>query len=80
MCITHLHQVACWGDTHFTVRKQASQGRTTTQINPLDEDGRVQEIARMLAGETVDDMAMTHARKMLKRAAHRERETAVARK
>jgi len=80
MCITHLHQVACWGDTHFTVRKQARRGRTITQINPLDENGRVQEIARMLAGETVDDMAITHAREILKRAAHGECQATVARK
>ena len=80
MCITHLHQVACWGDTHFTVRKQARRGRTITQINPLDKNGRVREIARMLAGETVDDMAITHAREILKRAAHGECQATVARK
>jgi DNA repair protein RecN (Recombination protein N) len=68
LCITHLHQVACWGHTHFTVHKESSRGRTVTQINHLDQDGRVQEIARMLAGETVDDMAVTHAREILRRA------------
>jgi len=67
LCITHLHQVACWGHTHFTVHKESSRGRTVTQINHLDQDGRVQEIARMLAGETVDDMAVTHAREILRR-------------
>ena len=67
LCITHLHQVACWGHTHFTVHKESSRGRTVTQINHLDQNGRVQEIARMLAGETVDDMAVTHAREILRR-------------
>jgi DNA repair protein RecN (Recombination protein N) len=67
LCITHLHQVACWGHTHFTVHKESSRGRTVTQVNHLDENGRVQEIARMLAGETVDDMALTHAREILRR-------------
>ncbi|MDP7238159.1 MAG: DNA repair protein RecN, partial [Candidatus Latescibacteria bacterium] len=47
LCITHLHQVACWGHTHFTVHKESSRGRTVTQINHLDQNGRVQEIARM---------------------------------
>lgn len=69
LCITHLHQVACWGRTHFTVHKKSSRGRTTTQVNHLDDDGRVQEIARMLAGETVDEMAVTHAREILRRTA-----------
>lgn len=80
LCITHLHQVACWGDRHYTVTKQAAQGRTVTQIDPLDEDGRVREIARMLAGETIDDLAVTHAREMLRRAAQIGVETSGAKK
>lgn len=66
-CITHLHQVACCGRTHFTVQKQSTKGRSVTLVDQLDEDGRVQEIARMLAGETVDAMALNHAREMLRR-------------
>ncbi len=69
LCITHLHQVACWGRTHFTVHKQSTRGRSVTLVDHLDEDGRVQEIARMLAGETVDAMALSHAREMLRRTA-----------
>ena len=69
LCITHLHQVACWGRTHFTVHKQSARGRSVTLVDQLDEDGRVREIARMLAGETVDAMALSHAREMLRRAA-----------
>ena len=69
LCITHLHQVACWGCTHFTVHKQSTRGKSVTLVDHLDEDGRVQEIARMLAGETVDTMALTHAREMLRRTA-----------
>ena len=68
LCITHLHQVACWGRTHFTVHKQSARGRSVTLVDHLDEDGRVREIARMLAGETVDAMALSHAREMLRRA------------
>ncbi|MDE2825076.1 MAG: DNA repair protein RecN [Gemmatimonadota bacterium] len=69
LCITHLHQVACWGRTHFTVHKQSARGRSVTLVDHLDEDGRVKEIARMLAGETVDTMALSHAREMLRRTA-----------
>ena len=69
LCITHLHQVACWGRTHFTVHKQSARGRSVTLVDHLDENGRVREIARMLAGETVDDMALSHAREMLRRTA-----------
>ena len=69
LCITHLHQVACWGRTHFTVHKQSARGRSVTLVDHLDEDGRVREIARMLAGETVDAMALSHAREMLRRTA-----------
>lgn len=69
LCITHLHQVACWGRTHFTVHKQSAQGRSVTLVDHLDEAGRVREIARMLAGETVDAMALSHAREMLRRTA-----------
>lgn len=80
LCITHLHQVACWGDTHFTVSKRSSGKRTVTRITPLDEDGRVQEIARMLAGETVDEMALIHAREILRRASGVCEESALAKK
>ncbi len=69
LCITHLHQVACWGRTHFTVHKQSARGRSVTMVDHLDEDGRIQEIARMLAGEKVDAMALSHAREMLRRTA-----------
>ena len=77
LCVTHLHQVACWGNAHLTVVKKALRGRTVTEIKQLDADGRVQEIARMLAGETVDDLAMTHAREMLRRAAKNQLEPPV---
>ncbi len=71
LCITHLHQVACWGRTHFTVHKRSAPGSSATLVDHLDEDGRVREIARMLAGETVDAIALSHAREMLRRTAAR---------
>lgn len=80
LCITHLHQVACWGDTHYIVQKRSTRGRTVTRVERLDDEGRVQEIARMLAGEKVDELAVMHAREILRRASIAGEELAVAKK
>jgi DNA repair protein RecN (Recombination protein N) len=47
ICITHLPQIAKFGDNHFRITKNVSQGRTITSINPLNEKDRIKEIARM---------------------------------
>lgn len=80
LCITHLHQVACWGDAQFIVRKRSARGRTVTRVERLDDEGRVREIARMIAGEKVDDLAVMHAREMLRRASLASDEPALAKK
>jgi DNA repair protein RecN (Recombination protein N) len=46
--VTHLPQIAGYGDAHFRVKKQTDDGRTVTSVLPLDESGRVQELAAML--------------------------------
>jgi DNA repair protein RecN (Recombination protein N) len=48
ICITHLPQLAGYGDAHFRVEKGASEGRTLTHVQPLDDRARVQELAQML--------------------------------
>ncbi len=48
ICITHLPQLAGYGDTHFRVEKGAAEGRTLTHVQALDEKARVQELAQML--------------------------------
>ncbi len=48
LCITHLPQLAAFGDTHFRVYKVPADGRTVTRVEPLDEEGRLQELATML--------------------------------
>lgn len=63
-CVTHLPQVAAWGDQHLVVRKTVADGRTVTVVEPLDEAGRITELARLLAGEQIGDSALTHARAM----------------
>lgn len=65
LCITHLPQVAAMSDHELLITKAVSHGRTKTQVTPLDQEARVQEIARMLAGEKVTTLAVEHASEML---------------
>ncbi|MBF0118307.1 MAG: DNA repair protein RecN [Desulfobacterales bacterium] len=65
ICITHLAQIAKFGDNHFKISKRVSDGRTTTSITPLDESERVKEIARMLGGIKITQTTIEHAREML---------------
>lgn len=67
VCITHLPQIACFGDTHFVVRKQVEGDRTKTRIDPLSQSERLEEIARMLAGADVTEKTRAHAGEMLAR-------------
>ena len=67
LCITHLPQVAACGHTHFAVEKSTRAGRTLTGIRMLDDDGRVEEIARMLGGRDATPVTLRHAREMLKK-------------
>lgn len=69
ICITHLPQIACYGDHHFMIQKKTEKGRTQTQIERLQSGAREEEIARMLAGLKITDKAMAHAREMLRHAA-----------
>ena len=48
LCITHLPQLAAFGDQHFRVRKEVVQGRTITRVEPLEGEARVRELAQML--------------------------------
>jgi len=48
LCITHLPQLAAFGDTHWRVQKQITEGRTVTQVVGLDESARISELAQML--------------------------------
>ena len=65
ICITHLPQIAKFGDHHLRISKHVSGGRTRTTIMPLAENERVEEIARMLGGEEITRATIAHAREML---------------
>src|SRR5690606_37577013 len=64
-CVTHLPQVAARGNHHFQVSKNSVDGSTVSEIRPLDEEARVDEIARMLGGMTISDTTRRHASEML---------------
>lgn len=65
ICVTHLAQVAAFGSHHLLIEKQVRDGRTYTEIIPLDENGRAREIARIMNGEPITDLALENARAML---------------
>ena len=65
MAVTHLPQVASCGDAHFRVKKEVVEDRTRTRVLRLEESGRVEEVARMLAGSEVTELSLDHAREML---------------
>jgi DNA repair protein RecN (Recombination protein N) len=62
-CITHLPQLAVFGEQHFHVQKQVQAGRTTTQIKQLEGEARLDELAQMLGG--VSEGTLQSARELL---------------
>ena len=71
ICITHLPQIAKFGDYHFRISKHVSRGRTITGITLLDDKERVKEIARMLGGVEITRATLDHAHEMLDKAVSR---------
>jgi DNA repair protein RecN (Recombination protein N) len=69
LCITHLPQIAKFGDHHFRISKQVVSGRTVTRITSLNRDERVEELARMLGGEKITQTTLAHARELIRKSA-----------
>ena len=65
ICITHLPQIAARGSSHFRVEKKQKDGRTITSVSRLQEAERVEELARMLAGESATRQTAAWARELL---------------
>lgn len=66
ICITHLAQIARYGNHQFRITKQVSGGRTATRITPLTcQEDRVKELARMIGGSRITDATLAHARELL---------------
>ncbi|MFP4667826.1 MAG: DNA repair protein RecN [Desulfobacterales bacterium] len=66
ICITHLAQIAGFGDHHFRITKGVYEGRTATSIERLDDSGRIEETARMISGEAITETTLAHAKELLK--------------
>lgn len=66
ICVTHLPQIASMADKHFIVTKKSDAKTTRTSLLPLDEDNRVEEIARLAGGDT--ELSKAHALEMIKKA------------
>ncbi len=65
LCISHLHQIASVADTHYTVYKETLDKRTVTRVVELNHQGRIDEISRMLGGDSLT--ARKHATELLKK-------------
>jgi DNA repair protein RecN (Recombination protein N) len=65
ICITHLAQIARFGQNHFKITKQVQKGRTKTVIEPVEGENRIKELARMLGGVKVTKKTLAHAREMV---------------
>ena len=70
LCITHTAQIAALADCHLLIQKNISNERTYTEIHPLDENGRVEALARLISGDHVTELSRANAREMLQEHKH----------
>jgi DNA repair protein RecN (Recombination protein N) len=66
LCVTHLPQIATFGDHHFVIEKKESGGRARTSIRPVTGEERTEEVARMLSGAKLTETSRKHAEQMIK--------------
>ena len=65
ICITHSPAIASKASEQFFIEKKTENEKTVTTVRKLDDEGRINEIARMLAGENVSDAVISHAKELL---------------
>lgn len=65
LCITHTAQIAALADCHLLIQKNVTNDRTYTEIHPLDTEGRVEALARLISGDHVTGLSRANAREML---------------
>ena len=70
LCITHTAQIAALADCHLLIQKNVSNERTYTEIHPLDENGRVEALARLISGDHVTELSRANAQEMLQERKH----------
>lgn len=66
LCVTHLPQIAAMAKNHYLIKKSEDNGRTYTKVIPLDTEGRIEELSRIIGGETVTETARSYAKELLK--------------
>ena len=66
LCVTHQAQIAAFADNHLFISKSVHDDRTFTQVDVLDEEGRVHELARIVGAEEITESALNHARELLR--------------
>ena len=64
ICITHLPQIAAMADAHYCIEKSEQSGKTVTDIKPLDDKGALQEVARLLGGESITEAVLENAKEL----------------
>lgn len=70
ICITHLPQLTAAADNHYLIKKDTDGDMARTTLTELDENGREEELARIIDGGTVTELALSHSREMLRNAGH----------
>ncbi len=65
ICVTHLPQVAAFGDVHFFIQKAPSQDSVTMEVTELKTKDRIKEIARLISGEKISKTSLAHAEQLL---------------
>ena len=68
LCVTHLAQIAGFGDHHFVIEKQERKGRTVMNVQELEGEARTREIGRMLSGQRLTPEALRHAEQLIRSA------------
>lgn len=66
LCVTHLPQIATFGDHHYVIEKKESAGRARTTIREVTGEARTEEVARMLSGAKLTETSRKHAQQMIR--------------
>ncbi|MCB6364598.1 DNA repair protein RecN [Intestinibacillus massiliensis] len=74
LCVTHLPQIAAMGDSHLLIAKSVREGRSYTDVTPLAQDARVNEVARMISGDNITETTRSSAKELLDAAAASKKE------
>ncbi len=67
LCVTHLAQIAALADEHFKISKKAVDGRSFAEVNELDEEGRIKEVARIMSAGSITNLTLKTAQEMIEK-------------